>query len=68
MSILIVGKKPDVPRAISWDKSKLKNSIRLGSIERSIFTLVGNRIKGRRACWSIAGSNRLAALLCKITL
>jgi len=68
MSILIVGKKPDVPRAISWDKSKLKNSIRLGSIERSIFTLVGNRIKGRRAYWSIEGSNRLAALLCKITL
>ena len=30
-----------------------------------MFTIIGNRMKGRRACWSINGGNRLAALLCK---
>lgn len=38
---------------------------RLGSMEGNVFTLIGNRMKGRRACWSINGGNRLAALLCK---
>lgn len=38
---------------------------RLGSMEGNVFTLIGNRMKGRRACWSIDGGNRLAALLCK---
>ena len=37
---------------------------RLGSMESNVFTLVGNRMKGRRACWSINGANHLAALLC----
>lgn len=38
---------------------------RLGSMEGNVFTIIGNRMKGRRACWSINGGNRLAALLCK---
>lgn len=37
---------------------------RLGSMESNVFTLIGNRMKGRRACWSIAGANHLALLLC----
>lgn len=35
-----------------------------GSMESNIFTLIGNRMKGRRACWSIRGADNLAALLC----
>lgn len=38
---------------------------RLGSMEGNVFTIIGNRMKGRRACWSIDGGNRIAALLCK---
>lgn len=38
---------------------------RLGSMEGNVFTIIGNRMKGRRACWSIDGGNRLASLLCK---
>lgn len=30
-----------------------------------MFTIIGNRMKGRRACWTINGGNRLAALLCR---
>ena len=37
---------------------------RLGSMESNIFTLIGNRMKGRRCCWSIQGANHLASLLC----
>ena len=37
---------------------------RLGSMESNVFTLIGNRMKGRRACWSVNGGNNLAALLC----
>lgn len=37
---------------------------RLGSMEGNVFTLIGNRMKGRRACWSIKGGNHLALLLC----
>ena len=37
---------------------------RLGSMESNVFTLVGNRMKGRRACWSIRGATNLANLLC----
>ena len=36
----------------------------LGSMESNVFTLIGNRMKGRRHCWSIKGANNLAALLC----
>jgi len=37
---------------------------RLGSMESNVFTLIGNRMKDRRCCWSIDGANHLAALLC----
>ena len=37
---------------------------RLGSMESNVFTLIGNRMKGRRRCWSIKGANNLALLLC----
>ena len=36
---------------------------RLGSMESNVFTLIGNRMKGRRACWSIRGGNNLALIL-----
>ena len=36
---------------------------RLGSMESNVFTLAANRMKGGRACWSIAGGNNLASLL-----
>jgi len=36
----------------------------MGTMESNIFTIIGNRMKGRRACWSIAGGNNLARLLC----
>ena len=37
---------------------------RLGAMESNVFTIIGNRMKGRRACWSINGGNNLARLLC----
>jgi hypothetical protein len=37
---------------------------RMGAMESNIFTIIGNRMKGRRACWSIDGGNNLARLLC----
>ena len=37
---------------------------RLGSMESNIFTLIGNRMKGRRCCWSTKGATNLASLLC----
>lgn len=37
---------------------------RLGSMESNVFTLIGNRMKGRRANWSIKGANHLSLLLC----
>ena len=36
----------------------------LGSMESNIFTIIGNRMKGGRCCWSIRGANNLASLLC----
>ena len=38
---------------------------RLGAMESNIFTIIGNRMKGRRACWSIAGGGNLARILCR---
>lgn len=38
---------------------------RLGSMESNVFTLIGNRMKGRRHCWSVAGANHLGLLLCE---
>ena len=41
---------------------------RLGAMESNVFTLIGNRMKGRRHCWSINGGDNLARLLClKVT-
>ena len=37
---------------------------RMGCIESNIYTIIGNRMKGGRACWSIKGGNNLARLLC----
>jgi hypothetical protein len=37
---------------------------RMGAMESNVFTLIGNRMKGRRALWSIDGGNNLARLLC----
>ena len=36
----------------------------MGAMESNIFTIIGNRMKGGRACWSIDGGNNLARLLC----
>jgi len=36
---------------------------RCGSMESNIFTIVGNRMKHNRTCWSVAGANHLVALL-----
>jgi hypothetical protein len=36
----------------------------MGTMESNVFTIIGNRMKGRRACWSINGGNNLARLLC----
>jgi hypothetical protein len=36
---------------------------RLGTMESNIFTIIGNRMKGGRACWSVNGGNNLARLL-----
>jgi hypothetical protein len=35
-----------------------------GGMESNVFTIIGNRMKGRRRSWSINGANHLAALLC----
>ena len=37
---------------------------RMGCMESNVFTIVGNRMKGRRALWSIDGGKNLARLLC----
>lgn len=36
----------------------------MGAMESNIFSIIGNRMKGRRRCWSIAGGDNLARLLC----
>ncbi len=33
-------------------------------MESNIFSITGNRMKGRRACWSIKGGNNMARMLC----
>jgi len=37
---------------------------RMGAMESNIYTIIGNRMKGGRACWSINGGDNLARLLC----
>jgi hypothetical protein len=36
----------------------------MGGMESNVFSIVGNRMKGRRRCWSVDGGNNLARLLC----
>jgi len=43
---------------------KGKEYRRMGCMESNIYTIIGNRMKGGRACWSIKGGNNLARLLC----
>ena len=54
-------------RGITIPPTRLPGEIhhaRLGSMESNVFTLIGNRMKGRRACWSENGANHLALILC----
>ena len=54
-------------RGINIPKTRAPGTIhhaRLGGMESNVFTLIGNRMKNRRACWSIRGGNHLASLLC----
>ena len=37
---------------------------RMGTMESNIYTIIGDRMKGGRACWSIKGGDNLARLLC----
>ncbi|MCR5811077.1 MAG: UPF0236 family protein [Lachnospiraceae bacterium] len=37
---------------------------RLGCMESNVYTLIGNRMKGGRASWSVRGAANLANLLC----
>lgn len=36
----------------------------MGAMESNVFSIIGNRMKGRRRCWSLDGGNNLARLLC----
>jgi len=49
------GELPEAPEGLEYHN--------LGTMESNIFTIIGNRMKGRRACWSINGGNNLARLL-----
>jgi len=54
-------------RGISIPETRMPGLIhhaKLGSMESNVFTIIGNRMKGGRACWSIKGGNHLAILLC----
>lgn len=39
---------------------------RMGAMESNVFTIIGNRMKGRRRCWSIAGGENMARLLTRM--
>ena len=43
---------------------KTKEYRNMGCMESNIFSIIGHRMKRRRACWSIKGGNNLARLLC----
>lgn len=43
--------------------NKGQEPARCGSMESNIFTIIGNRMKHNRTCWSVAGADNLAALL-----
>ena len=57
--VAIKDRNPDLPKA-----DETKEYRHLGCMESNIFSILGNRMKGRRACWSIDGGNNLARLLC----
>jgi len=46
------------------DPPEGKEYRRMGAMESNIFTIIGNRMKGRRHNWSIAGAENMARLLC----
>ena len=50
------GKQPPLP-------NEGQQPARCGSMESNIFTIIGNRMKHNRTCWSVPGANNLAALL-----
>lgn len=50
------GKKAPLP-------NEGQQPARCGSMESNIFTIIGNRMKHNRTCWSVDGANNLAALL-----
>ena len=50
------GRKPPLP-------NEGQQPARCGSMESNIFTIIGNRMKHNRTCWSVVGANNLAALL-----
>ncbi len=50
------GKRPPLP-------NEGQQPAHCGSMESNIFTIIGNRMKHNRTCWSVAGANNLAALL-----
>lgn len=49
----------DIPKAPEGKEYR-----HLGCMESNIFSIIGNRMKGRRACWSIKGGNNMARMLC----
>ncbi len=51
-------------RNIGLPENAEKEYRHLGCMESNIFSIIGNRMKGRRACWSLEGGNNLARLLC----
>ena len=52
----------DVPIPETYAPGEIHHA-RLGSMESNVFTYIGNRMKGRRCCWSIQGGDNLAQLL-----
>lgn len=50
------GKQPPAP-------NEGQQPARCGSMESNVFTIIGNRMKHNRTCWSVDGGNNLAALL-----
>ncbi len=54
-------------RGVSVPATRLPGLIHhanLGSMESNIYTVIGKRMKGGRASWSMQGGNHLAILLC----
>jgi hypothetical protein len=54
-----------VTRSLLPPTNKGLDHSRCGTMESNVFTIIGNRMKGGRACWSINGANNLASLLAR---